>query len=492
MQRATPAAFTVQSTDWPSINWPLVICGYFVAQVVWRRLLGAGLALDEAEILLWSRHLAWGYGPQPPLYSWLQWIFLQIVPDGLLALSLLKNLLLATTYLMVWRLLRKAFPDRIAGPAALALFLVPQISWDSQRDLTHSVLATALTAAVVLVFWSRVLPGRTAGWALFGVVTGLGLLAKPNFLIVPVALVLAATTMAELRNRISPGGPLLAAAIAALMIALPLRWALEHPEIAFASTHKLELATRFGAAAVVAGLSNVTSALADVLFVTAIVVGAIFVLRRRAGLASAPWTTLERLILRTVIIGIALATAAVLVSGTTNVRSIWLHPVVCLTAPLAAVRLLVATGSAGSRALLRTIAVLAIAVFAGLALNIRYGDPGNPALNRAPIAEIADLIEQRFPAADLIVAEPSWLAGSLIYRRPDLPVVSSTDPGDRQPPDARVLALWWDGDWRERISTSLTKQWDTPVAVSEPDRLSLPFHLQPAEPFDVDAARITR
>lgn len=481
------------AVDWPTINWPLVICGYFAAQVIWRRLLGAGLALDEAEILLWSRHLAWGYGPQPPLYSWLQWAFLQIAPDRLLALSLLKNLLLAATYLAVWRLLRSAYPDRIAGPAALALFLVPQISWDSQRDLTHSVLATALAATAALVFWTRVLPGRPGGWALLGLVTGLGLLAKPNFLVVPAALILAALSLAGLRARVRPGGPLLTAAIAGAIVAYPLRWAIEHPDVAFASTHKLEMAAGLGPAPAVAGLLAFASALVDVLFVTGIVIGAILLIRRRrGGLASVPWSEFERFVLRTVLIGVVLAAAGVLASGTTNVRSIWLHPVVCLAAPLAAARLLLATGPGGSRALLRTLAVLAGVVFAGLALNIRYGDPGNPALNRAPVAGIADLLAERFPATDLIVAEPSWLAGSLIYRRPDLAVVSSGEPGDPPPPGSSIIAVWWDGDWRERISTSLAARWDAPVAVTEPDRLSLPFQLQPEEPFDVDAARIRR
>lgn len=474
-------------TGWPDLNWPLLICGYFAVQVAWRRLLGGGLALDEAEILLWSRHLALGYGPQPPLYSWLQWVFLSLVPDPLLALSLLKNLLLATIYVATYRLLRTAHPPRIAGPAALALFLIPQISWDSQRDLTHSILALALAAGTALVFWSGALMGRRGGWAAFGVLTGLGLLAKPNFLVVPAALLLAAASLPPLRARIAPIGLLLAVVLAAAIAAAPAHWALTHPEIAFASVSKLHLAGTGRLGTALRGLAALLHALAETLLLATLILGGMFLLYRRPTIRQ-PATPLETLLLRAILAGLCLTVLSLLLTGTTNVRPIWLLPVIFLAAPLAAARLVVATGAPGSRALLRTIATLAGVVFLALAVNIRYGEPGNPALNRAPVAEIA----ARLPPADLLVAEPAWLAGSLVYARPDLPVLSADAPGPPPPPSARVVALWWDGDRSEKITSALARAWGTPTRVGTPLRLSAPFALQPAEPFDVDVAEVSR
>ncbi len=46
--------------------------GYFLCHIGLRLLAGGALGLDEAEILLDARYLAWGYGPQFPLYAWLQ------------------------------------------------------------------------------------------------------------------------------------------------------------------------------------------------------------------------------------------------------------------------------------------------------------------------------------------------------------------------------------------------------------------------------------
>lgn len=490
MHPETPAGPVAASSVWPELRWPLLICGYFAFQVIWRRLLGAGLNLDEAEILLWSRHLAMGYGPQPPLYSWLQWGFLQAIPDPLLALSLLKNIALAATYLGVWRLLRSAYPARIAGPATLALFLVPQIAWDSQRDLTHSVLATALAAGTALAFWTRALPGRRGGWALVGLLTGAGMLAKPNFLVVPAAFVLAALTLADLRGRVRPAGVLLAVAIAAAIVALPLRWALAHPELAFASAHKLAMAGAGGRAAL-AGLGALGKALVDLLALPLVVAGAILWLNRDRRVA-APWTPLERLILRAVLIGLALAVVGVLASGTTNIRRLWLLPVVYLTAPLVALRLMAAVGAGAVRGLVRTVAVLAVVVVVALGVNIRYGEPGNPSLTRAPVADVIDEVLARHPDAGLIVAAPSWLAGDLAYLRPGLPVVGLDDPGAAPPPGTRVVALWWDGDWRERIAAALARSWGAPVTLGPAERLSRAFPLQPGEPFDVDVAEVGR
>ena len=55
--------------------WPLAFVGYFLFQAVWRRATGGALGLDEAQIILDGRGLAWGYGAQPPLSGWLQWAF---------------------------------------------------------------------------------------------------------------------------------------------------------------------------------------------------------------------------------------------------------------------------------------------------------------------------------------------------------------------------------------------------------------------------------
>lgn len=479
--------------------WSLVICGYFAAQALWRRLLGGGLTLDEAEMLLWSRQLAWGYGSQPPLYSWLQWLAFQIVPDRLLALALLKNLLLAGFYLAVYRLLRSAHPPRVAGPATLSLFLLPQISWESQRDLTHSVLVLTLAALATLTFWTRTLAARPGGWLLFGLVSGLGLLAKANFVVVPIALVLAAASLAGLRARLSLGGIAVALVAAAAVVALPVRWMVTHPDLAFSSVEKLGVEGGASLGAAMAALGSLVESLAGLLalvvVVLGVVLGAILVLRRRGGRVTPPAPAappLDRLLLRTVAVSLGLVVVVAVASGAVSVRDRWLTPAIYLLAPLATVRMIGIAGSAGGRALVHTVAVLAALVFVALAVHFRYGRPGDPSLSRAPVAAIAGTLSARFPDARRIVAEPAWLAGNLLYRRPDLPVVSSRMPGDLPEPAARVIAVWWDADRSEEIAGRLAARWGRPVSLAPVAPVSAAFPVQPAERLDVEVAEVGR
>ena len=63
-----------------------------LAHVAMRLLASPALKWDEAEQILWTQELALGYGPQPPLYTWLQWAMNQVFGPSVLALSLLTTL----------------------------------------------------------------------------------------------------------------------------------------------------------------------------------------------------------------------------------------------------------------------------------------------------------------------------------------------------------------------------------------------------------------
>ena len=476
---------------WP---WALVICGYFLFQALYRRLLGGGLLIDEAQMLLWSRELAWGYGPQPPLYSWLQRATFPVVPDRLLALALLKNALLAATYLAVYALFRTSRPRQVAGLAALCLFLLPQISWDSQRSMTHSVLVTALAALTTLAFWTRTLPGARGGWLLFGVLLGLGGLAKFNFLLVPASLLIAASTMPELRGRLRVSGMALALAVAAALWTGPLWWAWTHADRAFGTANRLHLAgegePRWRAA--LEGGGAFALAVISCLALGVLVFGLLCWFRGRPAAAGAGLDTLDRLLLRTVLVGLALALIGIVASGTTRVRDLWLLPLIYLAFPLAAVQVQLRLTSAGVRALRRTIAGLAALVTVALAVHIVYGDPTHPPLSRYPVGAMAADLEAAFPDADRIVAHPEWLAGNLIYWRPDLAVVSAVDPGP-PPDDAETAVLvWWDRRpaGPEPVIDQLAALWHQPVAIGPARPLTEPFPLHPRVSFRVDAARL--
>ena len=210
---------------------------YFGAQVAMRVGVSTALELDEAEQALWTQSWALGYGPQPPLYTWLQKAVFVLTGPSVLGLALLKNTLLATTYASLWLAGRRLMPAPLAATAALCPLLMLQVGWESQRDLTHSVLVTTMAA---LSFWLALRlieqPRQPIRWIALGAAVGAGLLSKYSF--AGVAVVFAAAFLgtaegrAALRGARPFTGPVLLLVTAAVVVAPHAVWLAEHAEAA--------------------------------------------------------------------------------------------------------------------------------------------------------------------------------------------------------------------------------------------------------------------
>ncbi|HYN61894.1 MAG TPA: glycosyltransferase family 39 protein [Rubrivivax sp.] len=217
--------------------------GYFGAQVAMRVTVSDALELDEAEQSLWTQAFEFGYGPQPPLYTWLQMAVFQLLGPSVLGLAMLKNTLLAITYGSLWMAARRLMPAPLAVTAALSPLLLLQIGWESQRDLTHSVLATtlaSLTFLLVLRLLER--PRELARWSMLGLVLGLGSLSKYSFAGFAVILMAAVLALPETRALLRSRRTWLGAALlgsVALAVFLPHGlWLPDHA--AAASEHALQ------------------------------------------------------------------------------------------------------------------------------------------------------------------------------------------------------------------------------------------------------------
>src|SRR5512133_574724 len=66
----------------------------FGGHAVLRTVLSPTANLDEAEQLMLTQDWALGYGPQPPLYTWLQACVFQVFGVSIFSLAVLKNGLL--------------------------------------------------------------------------------------------------------------------------------------------------------------------------------------------------------------------------------------------------------------------------------------------------------------------------------------------------------------------------------------------------------------
>ncbi len=235
-----------------------VLAFYFVAHVVVRIASSPTLGFDESEQVHLSQSLELGYNAQPPLYTWIQTALFGLFGYAVLPLAMLKNAFLFGTYFVAFRITQQVTGDRrLALIATLGLLLIPQIAWESHRDLSHTVAATFAT---LLLLWSvislRSQLCHTAGahdethvfqrppqtWRCFfgylgiGICVGTGIMFKYNFLIVTFAFVAAALSLRSFRGMLLDRRIIASVFIAFLIIGPHATWVFSHPELAFSKT----------------------------------------------------------------------------------------------------------------------------------------------------------------------------------------------------------------------------------------------------------------
>ncbi|EPX86135.1 4-amino-4-deoxy-L-arabinose transferase [Rubellimicrobium thermophilum DSM 16684] len=440
--------------------WRAVILGYVLLHALLRLTHGSALYWDEAEALFHARRLEWGYGPQPPLYFWLQWGVFRLLGEGRLAVILLRDAVLAGALLALFGLLSREAGPRIAGVSVLLLGLFPVFSWTTQTFLTHSVLAF-LCAVLVTGAMLRLMraPSRPAALTL-GVLLGLGTLSKLNFVLWPLALVLAALLLPEWRARLRPGLLALALLPAGLLVAPYALWAALNPAMAGASLDSLGLARDGGLDAAADGLLALAQALAAF--------GGLCRARPHSRRADRPRAApdpartelrpLARLLLMALVCTVLLIGFAVLAGGVTNLRERWFLPVGWALAPWLAIRLWPALEQRGQRALMVLGGgawAVGLAAFAMLPLV----DPGRAMTDFRPLAERVGA----WQAAGLpVLVDGAITGGNLRLAAPGLDL-HLADPG-RWPSGSFLLVMEGQGACLQ----------DLPLRIAQADQVFVP------------------
>ncbi|QEQ95289.1 glycosyltransferase family 39 protein [Neptunomonas concharum] len=197
--------------------------------------------LDQAEQLVLSQEYRLGYNTQPPLYTWLTKLIFAITGPSLTVLLVLKAVILSSIVVIVAqiaRLFALAYWQQLI--LVCSFLFIPQISWESQRDLTHSTLATALSAATLLqVLWLRK-NATLAGYGCLGLLVGLGLLSKYNFSVFAGALLLTGLLVKGYRDVIFNRRIALSILITAIVISPHYYWVSQHLDIVLGSMQKLK------------------------------------------------------------------------------------------------------------------------------------------------------------------------------------------------------------------------------------------------------------
>lgn len=341
-QRAPPQRGEAGGRRWSSpLTWLLV---WATLATVARVLLSSAVMWDQAEQLVWTQSLAWGYGPQPPLYTWLQWGVNALLGPSVLALAVVKHALMVLTFVFLYAAARQIMPRSSAWLSALGIVWLPGMGWEVLRDLTHTVLVTCTVAATWWLLLRQVQRPTRGGFAWLGVVMGVGVLSKYSYVLIAGAAVLAALSLPAPRRALLGRGWWLVPLVAALLVAPHAQWVLTHWDEATRST-----VDKLRPSDVAPGWSALRSGLGG--FFKVFVLGALpwaamaawaFGVRAWTGRANAAAPSAHvdarwapRLLLRYLLLIGAALLGMVLFAGVAKLDGRWIHPMV-LVLPMAA------------------------------------------------------------------------------------------------------------------------------------------------------------
>jgi 4-amino-4-deoxy-L-arabinose transferase-like glycosyltransferase len=304
----------------------LLLAAYFLLHVVARLAMPASLELDEGQQLFFSQSLSLGYDSQPPFYNWLQYGAVHILGVTVAALTVLKNLLLLLSYVFIGLTADLMLRDRrLAVVATLGLVTITQVSFEAQRDLTHTV-AVLLAACLFLNALVKTLQAPAAWtYGLLGVAAGIGVLSKYNFVLLPLAALIAVLVDRDFRARVFDRRVLLTVVIAAGIVAPHAWWFLDHVGVA---TDRTLGKLIDGDASRIKQIAEGLGALAGA--VAAFAVPPLLVFRiafgRRLWPAWKAGSPMSRLIGRMFAASLVLLVLLVLFAGAGDIRPRWLLP----------------------------------------------------------------------------------------------------------------------------------------------------------------------
>jgi 4-amino-4-deoxy-L-arabinose transferase-like glycosyltransferase len=443
---------------------------------------------DQAEQLILSQALQLGYSSKPPLYTYIVKAVFHITGPGLVPLLALKAVLLSLFVGSIMALGKQfRFTTQQHLIALASLVFIPQYIWESQRDLTHSVLVTTIAAATLLQF-VRTRRGPTAiNYVVLGALTGLGLIGKYNYAMFLTALLLAAMSVPQYRQVLA-NRRILATLLVALLVATPhIFWLVSNPELATGSVHKLHI----DAGSLAAGLPN--AAAAALAFLSPLLIFSMLLVSGPAmqELPEKIKVADSRLLLNLLIATLIVVATFVMATGAQQIKDRWYQPllfyvplIIAMLAMPAKTRLNWYLGLGFGFALLVSVALVGRTTFAGF--FDKYSRPNIPYPEM--IASMAD--RNRKPV--FILAETSLLGGN---SRPVFPAAVIQVPSysiDAGPMSGDGLVVCEtpdcdDGKFREWLESNYAID----ARLLKFTRVEMPYRYAPAQTASIYFSRVS-
>lgn len=423
----------------------LFLALYFTIHLVIRIFVSDSAELDEAEQLLLTQDLRLGYGSQPPLYTWLLTGLFSLVGNKIAALAVVKNCLLFMTYLFVYLSAKEITrDDNRSLTAMLSLLLIPQIFWESQRDLTHSVLGTTIAACTLFVMVRLLKTGRLHYYALFGVCAGAGLIAKYNYGVFLVALFLAGCTIKNLRPRLLHRNMLLSV-LCLLLVASPhLYWAITNVQTTLSQAGKFKVGHSLGLLASYSlGFRKLLMAVVSFLGLLLPVYALFFYKPGERNSAVSSDDDYGVLIRRTLVTGLGLCILMVLLFKVTVFKDRWMQPLLFAAPIYLATLPWMRFTPANVRRYTAFALFVALAVLVIMPGHVLYAShTGTLSRLNSPYAALSVQLRQAGFQGGQIVAQGRLLGGNLKLFFPESVIVAPEVPAFSSPPDSDRLIVW--------------------------------------------------
>ena len=414
--QAPAAPATSVPAPFPAPRQLLILLSvYFCLQIISRVAFSSSTDLDESEAVVLAQTFSLGYGSVPPLYTWLQILVFKVLGESVLSLSLLKNGLLLCTYLLTFATARLITRNAIAGvTAALSLFFLPTIAWESQRDLTHSVLSCTLSVGTLFSLIQVHRTRKLVWYAGLGLFAGLGLISKYNYALWLVGLLLSAATLAELRPALFDRRIFVSLCLMLLIFLPNGLWMWGHRDLALLTSSKLEFRqhlTRLEAAPI--GLKNIVqSVLAFAGPITLLYV--LLFSRAKRSVPAQPGSAYPKLMLRAWIVVLLILVLLVFIAKATGFKERWFQPIL-VTLPIFAVTLVqtrLTPGRVKWLAALAGLVMLAVLVIMPGRLFAAERLGREEPLER-PYSLVAAQVRSIIPPGSMVVCDTRLLAGNL-------------------------------------------------------------------------------
>jgi lipopolysaccharide core galacturonosyltransferase RgtB len=431
---------------------------YLGLHLIFRTLVSETAGIDEAHQLVLGQKFQRGYGPHAPLYTWLMILFLHVFGWSESSLTLLRELLLFSTYTLTYFNARELTRSHACGIlAAIALQFHPSIFWESQRELTNSIVASTMVLATLLSFL-RIRPDRWGAWIAFGLFGGLTILSKYNAGIFYGAMLIAVLTIPNLRRQMLNWRLAVAILVSLAVVAPNAYWAYAHRDLTLSLTYKFGIHESMPwFQSVRTGLVNwfvaVAAHVAPVVAIFAAILWRPIFPERCLKLHSEK----ERFLWHTLLIVFGIGIIVVLFK-VTEFKDRWLQPLFIATPIL----VVVAVRNGLNRARLKTLSLLALAIACivvilapgrlflterrgqiAMWIRIEKEDKPHRDILNAPFRKIAADLKSPAENADFILSGTYWVGGNLRLWFSDKHIFSpDLAPPDINFPGQKCLMVW--------------------------------------------------